>query len=143
MTSANQTPGGYKFAALVASQTMASKPARACLLWAILSLIIPVKFGHTTACRSPAPAFSEAIHLAIKCSAPCSAVLRHFPSIWTTVIHWSMLMSVALRSSRKHPFTFFPAPQAVYLNYSLVLPLIICFTLLPKCIPYGQRETTK
>ena len=40
--------------------TMASEPARARLLRAFLSLVLPVKFGHTcnTACRSPAPTFS-------------------------------------------------------------------------------------
>ena len=78
MASANQTPGGYKFAPLVASQQgRASEPARARLLWGILSLVLPAKFGHTTACRSPALAFSAAINFAMKCSAPCSAVLRH------------------------------------------------------------------
>ena len=34
---------------------MASEAARARLLWPILSLVLPVTFGHTTACRSPAP----------------------------------------------------------------------------------------
>ena len=37
---------------------MASEPARARLLWAILPLVLPVTFGHTTACRSPALTFS-------------------------------------------------------------------------------------
>ena len=33
---------------------MAREPGRTRLLWAILSLVLPVTFGHTTACRSPA-----------------------------------------------------------------------------------------
>ena len=67
-------------------------------------------FGHTTACRSPALAFSATIHFAMKCSAPCSAVLRHSPSSWAAVVHWSALMPKALRSSRKHPIHSFPCP---------------------------------
>ena len=59
--------------------TRASEPAQVSLLTAILSLVLPVTFGHTTACRSPALASSGAIDFAIKCSAPCSAVLRHSP----------------------------------------------------------------
>ena len=53
-----------------------SEPARARWLWAILSLVLPVTFGHTTACRSPALAFSAVFHFAMKRSAPCSAALR-------------------------------------------------------------------
>ena len=49
---------------------MASEPARARLLWAILSLVLPVTFG--TVCRSPALALAAAIHFAMKCSASCS-----------------------------------------------------------------------
>ena len=41
---------------------------------------LPRHLRHTTACRSPALAFSSAIHFAMKRSAPCSAVLRHSPS---------------------------------------------------------------
>ena len=89
---------------------MASKPARARLLWAILSLVLPVTFGHTTACRSPALIFSAAIHFAMKCSAPCAAVLRHSASSWAAVVHWSALMPKAVRSSRKHPIHSFSWP---------------------------------
>ena len=50
------------------------------------------------------PGFSAAINFAMKCSAPCSTVLRHFPpSYWAAVFHWSALMPKALKSSRKHP----------------------------------------
>ena len=69
--------------------TRASEPARAHLLWVMLSLILPATFGHTTACRSPASAFSAATNFAMKCSASCSAVLRHSPSSWAAVVHWS------------------------------------------------------
>ena len=111
MSSANQTPRGYKFAPLVAS-TMANEPARARLLWAIF--LVPCR--HTTVCRSPALAFSEAIHFAMKRSAPCFDVLHHSPSSWAAVVHWSALMPKALRSSKKHPIYSFsclptqPAP---------------------------------
>ena len=50
-------------------------------------MVLPVTFGHTTACRSPALVFSAPIHFAMKCSAPCSAVLRHSPSSWAAVVH--------------------------------------------------------
>ena len=76
------------------------------LLWAILSLVLPVTFGHTTACRSPALAFPTAIHFAMK----HSAVLRHSPSSWAAVAHWSALMPKALRSSKKHPVHSFSCP---------------------------------
>ena len=114
MASAHQTPVGYKFAPLVASQQGLSEPARARLLWVILSLVLPVTFGHNTACRSPALAFSAAVHFAMKyCAASCSAVLRHSPTSWAAVVHWSALMPKALRSSRKHPIHSFswPPPQ--------------------------------
>ena len=85
------------------------------LALAILSLVLPViiTVGHTTACRSSALAFSAAIHFAMKCSAPCSAVLRHSPSSWAAVVHWSALMSKALRSSRKHPIHSFSCPPTL------------------------------
>ena len=89
---------------------MASVPARARLNWAILSLVLPVTFRHTTTCRSSALDFSAAIHFAMKRSAPYSAVLRHFTSSWATVVHWSALMPKALMSSRKHPIHFLPCP---------------------------------
>ena len=95
--------------------TRASDPARVRLLWAILFLVLAVTFGHTTACRSPALATSAAIHLAMKCSAPCSAVLRHPPLSWAAVVHWSALMPKALRSSRKyliHSFSWPPTQPA-------------------------------
>ncbi|CAM9787777.1 unnamed protein product, partial [Ascophyllum nodosum] len=90
--------------------TRASEPARARLLWAILCLVLTVTFGRTTACRSPALVFSATIHFSMKCSTPCSAVLRHCPSSWTAVVHRSALMPKALRSSRKHPIHSFPWP---------------------------------
>ena len=68
---------------------------------------------------SPALLFSATIHFAMKCSAPCSAALRHSPSSWAAVVHWSALMPKALRSSRKHPIHSFswpptqPAPPTI------------------------------
>ena len=90
--------------------TRASESARARLLEAILFLVLPVTFGHTIACRSPTLAFSAAIHFAMKCSAPCSAVLRYSPSSWAVVVHWSALMPKVLRSFRKHPIYGFSWP---------------------------------
>ena len=69
---------------------MMSEPIRARILWPILSLVLPVKFGHTTACRSPAIAFPAAILSAKKRFALCSAVLRHPPSSWAAVVHCVM-----------------------------------------------------
>ena len=47
----------------------------------------------------------------MKCSAACSAVLRHPPSPWTGIIHWSTLRLKALRSSTKHPIHSFSCPS--------------------------------
>ena len=58
---------------------MVSEAARTRLLWAILSLVLPVTFGDTTACLSPAPTFSAAIYFTVKRSAPFPAVLRILP----------------------------------------------------------------
>ena len=111
---------GYKFAPLVASQQgRANEPARARLLWAVLCLVLPVMFGHTTARRSLALAFSAAIHFAMKCSATCSAVLLHSPSSWAAVVHWSALMMPKALSEvvqeTPHPLFFLaptqPAPR--------------------------------
>ena len=84
--------------------TMVREPARARLLWAILSSVPPLTFGHNinTAHRSPVLTFSAAIHFAMKRSAPCSTVLHHSPSSWAAVIHWSALIPKALRPSSRH-----------------------------------------
>ena len=92
---------------------MASELVEARLLWAILSLVLPVTFGHATACRSPAPAFSAVMYFAMKRSAPSSAVLRHSPSSWAAV---NPLVGVDIESSEivqqtPHPL-FFLAPRA-------------------------------
>ena len=86
--------------------------ATSTLVWAILSLVLPVMFRHITAYRSsPTLAFSAAIYFAMKRSAPCSAVLHHPPSSWSTVIvHWSALIQKALRSSRRHLTHSFSCP---------------------------------
>ena len=89
---------------------MVNEPARESLLWAVLSLVLPVTFGHTTACRSPAPTYSAGIEFSIKRSTPCSAVSRHPPSYWATVVHQSAFIPQALRSSRKHHIHYFSWP---------------------------------
>ena len=45
---------------------MTSELAPSDLLWATLSLVLPVMFGHITARRSPALAFSASIHFTMK-----------------------------------------------------------------------------
>ena len=110
MTSANQTPGGHKFRPLVASQQgRANQHEPACF-----GLSSPWSFPSRSGIPLHAVAslivFSAPTHFAIKCSAPCSAVLRHSPSFWAAVVHWSALTSKALRSSRKHPMHSFSWP---------------------------------
>ena len=60
MTSPNQKPGGYKFAlATCGWSTRASEPARARFWFGLSSsLVLPITFMHTTACRGPALVFS-------------------------------------------------------------------------------------
>ena len=53
---------------------VASKPVRARLLCATLSLVLPVTFGDTGACRCAALAPSAAIQFFVKNSAPFFAV---------------------------------------------------------------------
>ena len=55
---------------------------------------------------------ATAINFAMKRSAPCSAVLRHPPSSWAAVVHWSTLMPKALRLFRKYPIHSFSWPPA-------------------------------
>ena len=87
---------------------MASEPSRARLLWAILSLVLPVTFGHTTACRSPGLAFSTVIHYATKRCAPCSAALRHTSSSRDAFVHWScQTESSEIHQEKPHPLLFF------------------------------------
>ena len=84
--------------------TRASEPARARLGWVILFLVLPVTFGHTTACRSPAAlVFSATIHFAMKYSAPCSGVLRHSPSSWAVVYIRSFSSLCSNSFSRSKP----------------------------------------
>ena len=102
-TYANQTPGVYKFAPLAASQLWQANQHEPAYFGLSTSWSFPSRSGHMTACCSPALGFSAAIHLAMKCSAPRAAVLRHSPSSWAPVVHWWSLMPKALRSSRKFP----------------------------------------
>ena len=92
--------------------TVASKPVRARLLWATLSLVLPVTFGQIAACRSAALALSAAIHFVMKTSAPCFAVLCHSPSSWAAIVHLSGWMPKTLRSSRRHPIHYFSCSPA-------------------------------
>ena len=123
-SSANQTPGGHKFAPLEASQQgRANRHEPACF-----GLSYPWSFPSRSAIPlhaavvHPALFFSATIHFAMKCSAPYSAVLRYPPSSWDAVVHWSALMTKPLRSSRKHPIHSFswpptqPAPPTISLN---------------------------
>ena len=108
MTSASQTPGGYKFAPLVPNQQgRANQHEPACF-----GLSSSWPFSSRAGIRLHAAlAFSAANNFAMKCSAPCSAVLRHSLSSWAAVVHWSALMPKARRSSRKHAIHFSPWPS--------------------------------
>ena len=87
---------------------VASKPVRARLLYATLySLVLPVTFGHVSACINAALALSAAIHFVMKISAPCLAVLCHSPSSWAAILHLSGSMPKILRPSRRHPIYSF------------------------------------
>ena len=80
-----------------------------------------VRAYHCMPYSSPALAFSAAIHFAIKCFAPRSAVLRYPPSSWAAVVHRSALMPKVLRSSRKyaiHYFSWLPTQPAPPTNNS-------------------------
>ena len=63
-----------------------------------------------TAYLSPALIFSVASHFAMKHSAPCSTVLRHFPSSWAAAVRWSALIPKALKSSKNYPIHYFSCP---------------------------------
>ena len=112
MSSVNQSPGGYKFAPLMASQHNDERTSTSPLALGYLLLLGPSRHvrAYESACRSPALSFSAAIHFAMKCSAFCSAVLRHPPSSWTAVVHYLALVPKALRSSKKHHIHSFPWP---------------------------------
>ena len=118
-------PGRTQVRETCGYSTMASEPARACLRWAILCLVLPVTFRHATACRSPALTFTAEINSAMKRPAFCSAVLRHSPSSWAAVVHWLALMPKAVRSSRKqsiHSFSCLPTQPrrtTILRNYTL------------------------
>ena len=87
---------------------MTSEPARARSLWAIISLVLPVTFGYTTACRSPALTFPAVIHFAMKRFAPCPAVWCHSPSPWPAAVHWSAWIpeNSEIVQETPHPFFF-------------------------------------
>ena len=114
---------------------MVSEPAQSRLLRAILSLVLPVTFGHTTACRSLGLAFSAAIHFAMKRSAPCSVVLRHFPSSWAAVVHWSALMPKAGNTSS----TLLPGPPRSPRPPSILQTSRTSAVSYPPCAPQIPR----
>ena len=103
---------------------MASEPglARVCLLWAILSLVLLVTPGHTTAYRSLALPFVAAIHFAVKRYAPFVLPSYAIPPLvlgLAAVVHWSALTPKALRSSRRHhihSFSWSPTKPASSTN---------------------------
>ena len=119
--SRRHSPGRYKFTPPVANQLWrANQHKSACLgPSSHYSLALPVTFGHTTvvlhAVVQPL-AFSAATNLAMKRSIPCSTVLRHFPSSWATIVHWSVLMPQVLKSPRKHPIHSFSRPPTISAN---------------------------
>ena len=121
MTSAKQTPGGPKFAPLVASQQgRANQNEPACF-----GLSSSWPFCHVRAYHcmpSSSLGFLCNDQFRHEMFPSCSAVLRHSPSSWAAVVHWSALMPKALRSSMKHPIHSFswprtqPAPSTISPN---------------------------
>ena len=103
MTSANQTPGGYKFAPLVASQQgRANQHEPACF-----GVSSPWSFPSRSGIR-----LRVIVQPWLSLQRP---ILRHSPSSWAAVIHWSALMPKALRWSRKyliHSFSWLPTQPA-------------------------------
>ena len=110
MTSASQTPEGTSSRHLL---WLVNKGERTSTSPLALGYPLLGNSGHVRAYHCmpySSLGFSAAIHFAMKCCAPCSAVLRHSPSSWAAVVHWSALMPKALRSSRKHPIHSFSWP---------------------------------
>ena len=102
------------------ASTMASEPARARLLWAISFLVLPVTFGHTTSCRSLALIFSVTIYFAMKRSTPCSDILRHSPSSWAAVVHWSAFYTESTEVVQETPHQLlFLAPDVARAPHQL------------------------
>ena len=121
MASANQTPGGQKFAPLVANQQgRANQHEPACF-----GLSFPWPFPSHSGIPLHAivqPWFLLHYPFCHEMFRPLFAVLRHSPSSWAAVVHWSALMPKALRSSKKPPIHSFawpptqPAPPTIYPN---------------------------
>ena len=123
MTSANQTPGGHMFAPLVPSQQGRANQYEPACFELSSHWSFPSRSGIPLHDVVQPWVFSATIHFATKCSAPCSAVLRHSPSSWAAVVHWSALIPKVLRSSRKHPTIHSfscpstqPAPPTIFRN---------------------------
>ena len=109
-TKQNITKNVYKLAPLLANRLSRADQHENAFFG--LSSICPSRHVriYTTACRSPAVAFSAVNQLTMKHSAPCSSVLRHSPSSWVTVLYWSSLLLKTLRSSRRHSAQYFSCP---------------------------------
>ena len=88
---------------------MASEPVRILLLGAILSMALPVTFGHITTCRSPSLTSSAAIHFAT--FRPFFRRLAPFPLVLDRSL---ALVDLDTGSSwscpGNTPSTLFPAP---------------------------------
>ena len=114
ITSANQTPGGHKFAPLVGSQQgRANQPSP-------LALGLSSPWSFPSRSGIPLHAVVQPLFFLQRSILPRNVpplVLRHFPSSWAAVVHWSALMPKALRSSRKHPihsFSWPPTQPAIF-----------------------------
>ena len=63
--------------------------------------------AYTTACRIRASFFSASIHFAMKCPAPCSAVLRHRPLVGVDAESYEVVQETPhplMGSGRPHSF---------------------------------------
>ena len=130
------------------SHSLISRIHTLSILFLIRFIILPFDAVHILrfACQFCMPKSSPcsvAITFTNNRSAPCSAVLRHSPSSWAPVVHWSTLIPKALRSSRKHPihFSFLcppaqPAQSAPSGQRTSRTPAVSC----PSCAPQSRKE---
>ena len=111
MASANQTPGGYKFAPLVASQQCGERTSTSPLALGYPLLGISRHVRAYGCMPWSSPSFRCSGPFRREMFRPLSAILRHSPSSWAAVVHWSALMPKALSSSRRYLIHSFSCPS--------------------------------
>ena len=72
-----------------------------CRFFRVFFIPFITAFSLNGECSERALAFSAAIHVAMKWSAPCSAVLHHSPSRWAAACSRPLLVGVDVESSEE------------------------------------------